>query len=89
MTANTPTATPPTQARPGGVVKRSSQDRQPRGAVRLSQGLKQSPANGRIGQQFFQRLFIGQGIEELLVLERGGIEVLTFFSRERIGGKSA
>jgi hypothetical protein len=31
----------------------------------------QSTANGRIGQQFFQRLFIGQGIEELLVLERG------------------
>jgi hypothetical protein len=51
--------------------------------------VKQFPANGRIGQQVFQRLFIGEGIEEVLVVERGGIELFTFFSRERIGGKSA
>jgi hypothetical protein len=41
-------------------------------------------AHRRIGQQFFQRLLVGQGIEEVLVLERGLVELLFLLRRQRI-----
>ena len=41
-----------------------------------------------IGEQLFQSLLIGQRIEQLLVLQRGGIERLLLLRRQRIGCKS-
>ncbi len=54
-----------------------------------SQRPEQPAANGRIGQQVFERLLVGQGIEELLIVQCGAKQRLSLFGSERIGREAA
>jgi hypothetical protein len=51
--------------------------------------LEQTASHSRVGQQFFQCLLVGQGIEELLILHGGGKELSAFFRRQRIRCETA
>ena len=50
---------------------------------------EQVAARFRVIQQVFEGLFLGQGIEESLVIERGGEEALAFVIGEGSGGIAA
>jgi hypothetical protein len=55
----------------------------------LLQNLKKATANIRFCQQLFQRLFVGQGGEQLLILQGYRIEPLALLRRQGISGKAA
>ena len=55
----------------------------------LIQCLEQSPANGRIRQQLFERLFVSKRVEEALIVQRDAKERLPLLMSERIGRKAA
>lgn len=51
--------------------------------------LQETPANIRIRQQLFQCLFVGQGSEQLLIVQSCGIEPLALLRRQGISRKAA
>ncbi|MGE3153014.1 MAG: hypothetical protein AB7N95_10390 [Nitrospiraceae bacterium] len=53
----------------------------------LLEHLQQPAAHSRIRQQLFQRLLIGQRIEQLLVTQCGREERLPLLRRERVSGE--
>ncbi|MGC4054387.1 MAG: hypothetical protein QM757_35335 [Paludibaculum sp.] len=55
----------------------------------MGQRLEEPTANIRVRQQLFQRLFVGQGSEELLVVQGRRIEPFTLLRRQGISGKAA
>ena len=56
---------------------------------RLPYCLEQSATHDRIREQCFQRLFVGQGIEQVLVLQGRCIQTLLFVGRQRISREAA
>ena len=45
---------------------------------------QQSPASGGVAQKLAQDFFVGQGVEQLLVLQRGSEELLPLLLCERV-----